>query len=222
MALNVTLAYLKESARQQADMKNSKFVTDDWLTGRINAHYAALYDKLVSKGEDYYTIPVAFPVTGNSDSYELPAAFYKLAGVDYLFNGLKTPMKTFMFNERWKYNVVSPLIPAQTLTLWIVPAITKLVADADVIDGVNGWEDWVIYKTARDALMKEESSTSDVDREIAALDKRIESMSFNRNIGTGERVKDVTTSREWPLIDQTSYRYRVLNNRIYFIGTAVV
>lgn len=226
MALSVTLSYLIESSRQQADMVNSKFVADQWITNRINSHVASLYDKLVAKGEDYYTVARPFVVDGSSDNYALPSDFYKLLAVDYKSGGQTTQMQPFMFNERDKYNVTSARIPAQTLTLWIVPAITKLILanrDTDALDGVNGWEDWVIYNTARDMLIKQESPTSEVDGAIGALDKRIEAMSSNRNIGAGERIKDVTgRGTGYPFYSQISYRYRVIGSKIYFIGTDTV
>lgn len=217
MSLSVTLSSLLGSVREQADMVNSKFVTDAWLTERINAHYAALYDILVSKGEDYYSTPVSFVVDGSSESYALPSSCYKLMGVDYTLNGQRWPMKKFIFNERHRYNPVSALLPAQTLTLWVTPPITKLVESTDTLDGVNGWEDYIIYSSAIDALQKEESDTTDTERRLLAVKARIESMSSDRDQGSPERVKDVTSVSS--LFDQgTSYRYRVIGGRIYFLG----
>lgn len=217
MSLSVTLSSLIASVREQADMVNSTFVTDSWLTERINAHYAALYDILVSKGEDYYATPVSFAVDGTTESYALPSTFYKLMGVDYTLNGQRWPMKKFMFNERHRYNPTSTLLPAQTLTLWVTPPITKLVATSDTLDGVNGWEDYIIYSAAIDALQKEESDTTDTERRLQAVKSRIEAMSSDRDQGSPERVKDVTSVSS--LFDQgTSYRYRVIGGRIYFLG----
>jgi hypothetical protein len=222
MALNRTLTELLSSVRDQADMVNSQFVTDAWLTERINAHFAALYDLLVSKGEDYFTVPVSLPVDGSSDNYALPSNFYKLHGVDYLMGGQSFPMKKFMFNERHKYNVVSARLPAQTLTLWITPPITKLVNGSDLLDGVNGWEDYIIYAAAIDAKTKEESDISELAALLKVVKDRIDALSNDRDQGSPERIKDVTSQSEWPWMSQTSFRYRVMGSRIYFIGCAEV
>jgi hypothetical protein len=222
MAQTRTLTELLSSVREQADMVNSQFVTDAWLTERINAHYAGLYDILTSKGEDYFTLPVSFVVDGSSDNYALPANFYKLHGVDYNLNGQTWPMKKFMFNERHKYNITTTKIPAQTLTLWVTPPITKLVDGSDTLDGVNGWEEYIIYSAAIDARVKEESDISELVTLLAPVKLRIEAMGTDRDQGSPERIKDVTSQGEYPWLAETTFRYRVMGGKIYFIGCVSV
>jgi hypothetical protein len=210
MASNVTLASLRTQVRQRADMENTTFVTDAELTTYINSAIQELYDTLVYKMEDYYTISGNIVTDGVTDTYNLPSDFYKLIGVDYLFAGNIQPMEKFNFQDRhrYKYNaqllryrilknsiVFKPLPSAQTITIWYAPSFTALVADGDTFDGINGWEDIVITDCAIKCLLKEESDVSILLAEKAGLMERIEKVANNRDMGRPETVADVTGYR---------------------------
>ena len=66
-----------------------------------------------------------------------------------------------------------------------------MAADGDSLDGVNGWEELVVLDAARKALLKEESDTSGVEREIAMLVGRIEVEAQNRDAAAPATVSDV-------------------------------
>lgn len=59
------------------------------------------------------------------------------------------------------------------------------------INGINGWEQWVVLRVARTLLEEEESDTSGISREMAELDQRIQALADNRDSGRPERVQDV-------------------------------
>jgi hypothetical protein len=210
MALNVTLLDLRTQVRDRADVKHSTFVTDTEINSYINSAYAELYDMLVKSTEDYYIVSAPIVFNGAVDKVALPSDFYKLNGVDYSINGIVQPMEKFVFQDRNKYvyntNVVryrivkdsivlKPLPAAQTITIWYTPSITPLTSDGDTVDGVNGWEDWIVLSAAIVCLIKEESDVSMLLAEQAGLSKRIKEMSINRDQGKPERVTDVTGSR---------------------------
>lgn len=78
----------------------------------------------------------------------------------------------------------------QTIRIWYAPRPTKLVADTDVLDGISGWEEYVIVDAAIKALRKEESDCSELMAEKAAMLARIESAAENRNIAEPQKVSD--------------------------------
>jgi hypothetical protein len=214
MSLSVTLADLIARVRSLADMENSTFVDNaDELTVWINEAYSELYDILVAKGVEYYVTSTSLSLDGSSNTVALPADFYKLVGVDYTLGGRSLPMQKFIFQDRHKYQdnssviryrlvgnsslMFAPTPSAQSVTLWYVPAITKLDDDADTLDGVNGWEEYIVVDAAMKCLIKEESDISELERRKAFLIKRIEDMAGDRDTGTAERITDVTGGM-WP------------------------
>lgn len=215
--LTVTLAQLKTQSRQRADMENSTFIADSELTTMINASAAELYDLLIGVYEDYNLTSQNVSIVPNTDTYSLPTDFYKLRGVDLVLDNLgnAVTMKPFNFNERNAYlftptwNVVGlnylryhiqgnniRFVPvpntSQTMKLWYIPAITRLVQDSDTLDGVNGYEEYVVLDAAIKMRVKEESDVQELMIQKQAMKQRIESMAQNRDAGMPEKVSDVT------------------------------
>ena len=214
----VTLAQLKTQSRQRADMEDSSgFVQDPELITLINLAYAELYDLIVSRFEDYNLTSTEVTVSTGASTIPLPSDFYKLRGLDRKVDGQTDWYSVHKFN--WKdrnkrdrstiraaygmydttYRVVKQsinLLPSEsaagTYRLWYIPAYTKLVDDSDTVDGVNGWEDYIVVATAIKMLQKEESSTTELEREKAALEARIIDMAQQRDADMPETVADVT------------------------------
>lgn len=151
-------------------------------------------------------------------------AFYKLAGVDLNVNTSNvTPSRVtllkFDFIKRNQYvypNSTSTiygiynlryrlmgdqldLIPTpagnQTLTLYYCPRLPALLADTDLTTlGTSGWLRYVIVRSAKYALDKEEGTdTSKLDAELLFLKTRIEQMSQNRDIGQPDTISETRT-----------------------------
>lgn len=59
-----------------------------------------------------------------------------------------------------------------------------------VVNGINGWEQWVVLVVARTLLDEEESDTTGIERELARLDSRLASLADNRDQGRSERIQD--------------------------------
>lgn len=212
----VALSALRSQAQTRADMVNSPFVpTAEWNVF-INKSAAALYDMLVASFEDYYTKASAtLTATVNGQgTYALDADFYKLAGIDIKVSSSEyKSLRPYVWRERNVYRnlpLATPpeyetryrvragsleLLPVPTsvlpMTVWYVPTMAALTVDADTFDGINGFEEYIVLDAARKALMKEESDTSDVERELAALVERIQTMAAERDVGEPERVGDV-------------------------------
>lgn len=214
MALNVTLSYLKGQVRSRADQQNSQFISDAELTNFINGSASSLYDLLVQAAEDYYVQSEVIPIVQGTNEYTLPSMFYKILGVDYYVNNKPVPMSRFMFRERHLYNyldarpeivryatwgqelIFKPQAPQiASVTVWYVPRITLLVNDSDLLDGVNGWEEYLILDAAIKCMVKEESDPSALLTQLAAVKDRIMTMSKDRNQGDPQTTTDIIGSR---------------------------
>ena len=178
-----TLLELRDRSKQRSNMENSEFVSNTEWNSYINYSISELRDILISKvGNDYFASSASINLLPNQDSYFLPLDFYKLLWAEVLGNdGYYYKMKRFEVTEKnygrsplnyfitdLKYRLRNGSIvfnnqkqtTASTVRVWYTPVIQDLVSDSDLLDGFNGWDEFVILKSARKALVKEESSTA--------------------------------------------------------------
>lgn len=79
----------------------------------------------------------------------------------------------------------------QAIRLWYIPRMTQLLQDTDTtIQGISGWLDYVIIRTAKYVLDKEESDTTKLDAELLFLKARIEETAANRDAGIPDKISD--------------------------------
>lgn len=212
-----TLAELRTQIRERTDQTDSTFIEDAELNRFINQSQKELYDLLVSSNEDYYTNdPVSFTVASGSDTFSLPADFYKLRGVDISLNGNAdefTTVRPFEFGERNRANtsLVRHIYGRSTVRyrlrqnklafvpkdkapgeyrLWYIPRAPDLVNDTDTFDGINGWEEYIIVDASIKIMQKEESDASIFLAQKAELRQRIEALA-ERDQGFPEKITDV-------------------------------
>jgi hypothetical protein len=218
MASTVALSVLRTRAKQRADMENSTFVSDaEWLS-YINDSAAWLYDLLVKAyDEDYYLTSTTFE-TSTASNYTWATIsmtdFYKLRGVSIIpVAGEEVPLKRYTFGDRGRTNnfyssnrlgrtalryrlggdsiEFRPTPQAgQTIKLWYIPSITLLSQDTDTIDGINGWEEFVVLNAAILAGTKEETDTSALVQQRQIYLDRIETMAEDRDVGEPAKVTD--------------------------------
>jgi len=62
-----------------------------------------------------------------------------------------------------------------------VPEQLTLDDNADVVNGVNGWEEYIVLDVAIKILVKEESETAALERKLRALTDRISEMAVDRD-----------------------------------------
>lgn len=223
-----TLGTVRLAAQRRADMENSAFLSTSEWNAAINASYEELYGLLAQKfGNDYFVAaPYSIATDGVNDAFALPADFFKLLGVDLQWPSMPTgwlTLQPFTFSERNRYalpnlqgflgatnlryrlrgpNVLFSPLPAagQNLRLWYAPRLTALVNDADTLDLVNGWEEYIVVDAARKALEKEESYEGAQVQAAAkaALIARLEAEAENRDATGGGRTADVRGNQgEW-------------------------
>ena len=213
MASNITLLDLRNACKDRADMQNSNFITDDEWNRYINSAAKELYEILILKGLQYTTTTDTISLNGTDDTYDLPSNFFKLVGVDHNINNETYPMEEYTFQNRNLYNQqntqrylryrlvgedmirFNPKPNAQEITIWYDPVLATLSDDTDTLNGVNGWEEYVIVRSALWAKVKEESETGDLKQDIAFLRDRIETAAENRDLGPAGQVTDVRRDR---------------------------
>jgi hypothetical protein len=152
--------------------------------------------------------------------FPLPSDFYKLLGVEVALNPQDpnswVTLKKFEFIQRnlWNFpNVytfygitnlryrlngnnlyIVPICSAgQTIRIWYAPRPSQLFNDTDIIDGISGYEEYVIADVCAKGMIKSEEDPGPFLLQKAALLKRIEDAAENRDIGEPERVSDSKT-----------------------------
>lgn len=218
MPATITLADLRLSSQQRADMENSTFLSTPEWTSNLNASYAELYDILVSRFEDYYIQKILFTIAPGADTYTLTSGFYKIRGLDYSNGSGSERWNTvgkWQFADRNKinkaitrdlsglydrnYRVMGQqiiILPADKAPgdyrLWQIPRFTPLVSDGDVLGDVLDFEEYVIVDAAIKALIKEESDVQALMMIKQQLKERIEAMASNRDTEP-DRITDNST-----------------------------
>lgn len=153
-----------------------------------------------------------------------PKPFYKLLGLDLQIqntnNGYVT-LNKFNFIDRnrfvypntsssiygvfnMKYRVMGKnieFIPTpssgQGIRVWYIPRLTELLLETDTTDiGISGWLEYVIVRTAKYILDKEETDTQIMTQEIVFLKARIEESAANRDAGQPDTISN-TRSTGW-------------------------
>ena len=214
-----TLANIRLESQQRCDKVNSTFYTAQEWNSMISQSYKELYDILIQKfGNDYFvTTPYTYTLSYKEQLYPLPPNFYKLLGVEVALNyndpNSWVSLKEFSFIQRNLYNfpnvytmygitnlryrlngdnlmIVPPPQGGQTLWIWYSPRPSELLLDTDLVDGISGYEEYIVADVCIKALAKEESDVSIFMAQKQALMQRIIEAAENRNVGEPELVSD--------------------------------
>lgn len=204
MPRTITLSELRDGVRRRGDWENSTAITAVVLDDVLNSAIAEVWDVLVDRWADYYVSRSNLAATAGVETVALPSTFYKLRKVELLWSGtVDTPEARYVdvppidlkaahlphYGSRaYRYRIagaslyLAPFPPqAETIRLWFIPYASKLVADGDTFDGVNGYEELVMAIAHRRLLVREELPTGEVDAEVARLTARVRSDADSRD-----------------------------------------
>lgn len=226
MARSATVLQLRTRAAERAnrsDVSDTSFVTKTELIGYLNASYTELHDLLVSAGLGFFESSQTITSTGVSTGlYTLPTDYYGTLAVDYLSStNTYLPLERYGIHDRLRANGESPgqsrgyriaganiqFYPApstgQVYRHLYVPVAGTLDDDADTVDGVNGWEEFLVVDAAMKILVKEDSNVEALFREREMIRARIEDHRQNRESAQSRCIVDVSSvnSRlegDWP------------------------
>lgn len=214
-----TVGNLILEAQQRTNKENSQFYTTQELTSMVSQSFKELYDKLITAyGDDYeVATPYTWTTGQNQQLYPLPTDFYKSLLVEVALNpqdpNSYVTLKQFNFIQKNLYNYPNQytmygitnlryrlngnnlmLVPqtqgGQTIRMWYAPRPSQLLNPTDIVDGVAGWEEYLIADVCIKMLAKEESDVSVFAAQKAEMNKRIDEMAKNRNLGEPQTVSD--------------------------------
>lgn len=215
----VSLGWIRYMAFLRADMLNSQFISLPEANSYISNSRKALYDLMAQKfGDEYFSSSTyTWTTAGNQSLYPLPPDFYKSTLIEVAlnpmdpqswvtlrrFNKVQQNLLNFpnvytlwgVTNLRYRFtgNFIE-LAPfptgGQTLRMWYTPRPKILMQDTDILDGISGWEDYVILDAARKMMLKQEQDTQEIVSELNGIVARIESAAENRDIAEPDTVSD--------------------------------
>lgn len=208
MARSFTVGTLVTRAQRLADMENSSFVTPSEWRAYLSASYARLYNRLASAG--LAPVESTQTITGTGvATYALPTDYFATIRIDYLDSGSR-PIPLVKMSTRneheWDtggtvsqacaYRIAKPymkLLPKPSGGSYrhlYIPAAADLDEDSDTVDGIAGWEDYIVIEAAIAAKMKEESSTEALERKLALLEADLQELAPMQEWGEPSVITD--------------------------------
>lgn len=207
-----TVAQIKERIRQRADMQKSRFVSDSELLNYINESLATFWDILTNKFEGFGLESVEFNVTSGYDTYQVPPALLRIEKVEVEYDGRWRTIKSvpfarinevgsnwhgeglpFVYARKGLYQIVFKPSPTAAYTARInyVARAPILETDSQNIDGINGWEQYIVVDCAIKCLDKEERDTTVLQNEKAEIIRRLNESVGNRDESTSFGIRDI-------------------------------
>jgi hypothetical protein len=218
---SVTLAELKTTIKDGADMSNSSFLDDTQILYWINSALSELHDLLVTSFEDYFIKIWEFPLDG-SEKYILPDDFYKSSKVFYKSGNNRYRIRRFMPSEfdlysntclansvnmrNTTYRIMGNSLwfaPTANLSgdieIWYISQFKKLKSPDDEVQFSVPvmWEDFVVSDVCARALAKEESDPSYWLARKMEIKQRILEAAAERDTGEAGRIVDIYRWRSY-------------------------
>lgn len=207
MARSVTLQSIADRARLYSDQRYSSFISDTDMLLLINDRYTELYDLLVDSFENYYSEYANLSIAPGTPTYDLPADFYKLLGVDYqVGNGAYITLRPYEEQERNLDVTTAFSLPSGTVRINYIPAPTTYTALTDTFDGVAGWDRLISLGVAIDILDAEESDSSALNKKFSQTYDRVVTMAQNRDTSSPSRISDVYQTNFYAIYGALRYR----------------
>jgi len=190
-------------------MVNSQFCSDEEFNEWIQEGAQELLDILVEANEDYNTTSSLFTIAPGANSTNCPVDLYKLRLIEKSISGKWVTVERWEFEERGlftdrveerftaqevRYHLISDSIhflPEENAPgdyrLWYLPELAVLDDDADTFNGRNGWDAYIVFYAAIEALRKEESDIGDIEKKFQKLEARIRRLA-TRDHGRPRRI----------------------------------
>ncbi len=203
----VTLTVLRDRIRQRADMENATdFIPDSELNTYVNSAYKELYGMLLHHDMMRTETTQSITITGAA-SYSLPSDYFVTIGVfevidtehrriprsrvqDRPFAGVTNAGDAYEYRTANDSIELYPHPTAGTYVHIYVPLITELSADSDTMNGVNGWEEFIILDAAIKCLHKEESDARHLQIEREGIRERIRMEAEGRDLASTHFVNN--------------------------------
>lgn len=225
MARSRSIGDMIAQARELTDCVDDPHKSDEGALLIAASALAELWDRLIRadplRVKQDTTVTVTDPTVR---TYAVPADIHSIIAVDYERGTARYPVEPFNFHERqfgtlttttssWGIPIARYRLTesgtdgtgaqlefdanpgAGTYRVHYVPAAPVAVEETTVVDGVGGWEDWIVYELCEWMHGKEQTVNPDIARRRAQLEKRLDYMAANRDIGRAPQIQD-TYSRQ--------------------------
>jgi hypothetical protein len=215
MARTRTLTQLIDDVRKKADVRGATARHPDAdITRFINQGIAELRDLLIeARGRLYFRKAGGHPITTLADTsrYALPGDFHILISlrvqgqVHQLFpftpddelvlraEGASSSLPTHYEIQPGYIELLPKHAAGETIIVEYIPTMTDLVAGGDLLDGYQGWEDYVVAYAAREIAIAddEQGVVRNCSDDMAKMALRIAKLAPKRDNHRPERVKNV-------------------------------
>lgn len=225
-----TLLELRNRIRQRTDNEHSgsEFVTDAELTQLINKSRNELFGILVQAGLHSTPESETTITQDGSAAYALPDDMFAIQAVFHDY-GTGAPRRLSRHDHRVRastqsyahsttYRVKGYRTDAQIefnpradngdYIVVYVAAPTDLSADGDTVDGILGWEEYIVLDVSVDVMMKEGVPGEMIDRMLAMKNEmaaRIKREANMRDLSENHTVADVRMRNVGSLIDEFGF-----------------
>lgn len=179
-------------------------------------------------GQDYFATSTTFATVVGTQNYSLTTitggTFYKLMGVDIQdsvsgwkdvdpytfkerneFTNSNTYLNLYSNKSDYRYRIVGSNInirptpnSVMTFQLHWTPQSTTLATTASSFDDVNGWSEYMVVRAAISVRNKEESDTTELERDLERLRARITAMKTNRDASAPLKVVENNQMDNYP------------------------
>lgn len=217
-----TLSDMQTRVRQRAGMESSQFVTDAELANYINEAASELYGILESYDSKMFAAVSSNLTLSGSNTFDLTSELsqspVRIIGVDYQSGSRWLPMRPYQF---WKRGDFGNTPSADgTYRVWYVPEQVLLASSGDKLhDAIpRDLDAFVVAVAAMKCLVKEESNTASIEREIQRLERRVHVFgarrASQRHISDDDGIDTSNylggdTDRVWHQIGDLMYVYAV-------------
>jgi hypothetical protein len=147
---------------------------------------------------------------GVSDSTDL------IVGMSVYGNGIQPNAYILSIDTTLNQIVIS-----STATVTQPVVILQMWIDSATIDGISGWEEYIVIDAAIKAGIKQENDITGLEAQKLAMTKRIESMAEGRDLGQAHHVSDALTVNGFGYglsnLGISNIRYRINGSNIQFV-----
>lgn len=175
---------------------------------------------IANYSESYFRSSSTIAVSAGTRTYSLPSDFFQLISLVVTIDGNRTHLERSQNEQQdidvnnvgWqqgtpKYRLLSSTVafdptPQASYTVTINyhslyfcyssggTAQSDLSADADYLDGFNGWEEWVINDAAIKCKLKDEESIVELQAVNDRIEQEIRKAAAHRDAGRPPRVRN--------------------------------
>ncbi len=222
MPRTVTLGDLATRVRYIADLVNNQFVTDTMIYQFINDGNSVLYNKLLRADPERYMREHTPTIDANGE-FSTEATYFGTIAIDWSEDSnsgiwhnvpriFATEANAYdhdnddsgvpsgwhpIFDTTVAYGVRIRLLPnpssRYTIRHKYTVAPAELTVAGQIIDGISGWEEYLVLYAAIKCKIREESSTTALENQLARYEEELDSMIEARNVTEAGRVIDTRT-----------------------------